>query len=261
MIHVAHALMAPSVGGDPPLVSPSPDMQAFQALVSSYAKAPKILPSHFVKKAAEIPKVVVFAPSARPLALRLTDRGLIGQFTGLWPSPRAMHIWLEANWRKLIKGQLSAAFCGKGFFAFLFEKKEDRDLIFHSGPYFMGARGMYLNKWTPDFSPENDIPSAVPVWVRLPFLPLHCWNDETIRNIGNTLGKFIDRSEPKDGLQACARLCVEVDLEKGLPEAIQLNLDSWSYIQQVDYEQIPFKCKICHEYGHFAKSCPQAKDT
>jgi hypothetical protein len=44
-----------------------------------------------------------------------------------------------------------------------------------------------------------------------------------------------------------------VDLEKGLLEAIQLNLDSWSYIQQVDYEQVPFKCKIYHEYGHFAK--------
>jgi hypothetical protein len=119
---------------------------------------------------------------------------------------------------------------------------------------------MYLNKWTPKFSPENDIPSVVPVWVRLPFLPLHYWNDETIRNIGNTLGKYIDRAEPWEGLQACARLCVEVDLEKGLPEAIQLNLHSWSYIQQVDYEQIPFKCKICHEYGHFAKSCSQAKD-
>jgi hypothetical protein len=92
----------------------------------------------------------------------------------------------------------------------------------------------------------------------LPSPPL--WNDETIRNIGNTLGKYIDRVEPREGLQACTRLCVEVDLEKGLPEAIQLNLDSWSYIQQVDYEQIPFKCKICHEYGHFAKSCPQAKD-
>jgi hypothetical protein len=74
---------------------------------------------------------------------------------------------LEANWCKLIKGQLSAAFCGKGFFAFLFEKKEDRDMIFLSSPYFMGGRGMYLNKWTPNFSPDNDIPSAVPVWVRL----------------------------------------------------------------------------------------------
>jgi hypothetical protein len=101
---------------------------------------------------------------------------------------------------------MSVAFCGKGFFAFLFEKKEDRDLIFQSGPYFMGARGMYLNKWTPDFSPENDIPSAVLVWVRLPFLPLHCWNDETLKNIGNSLGKYIDRVEPREGIQACARL-------------------------------------------------------
>jgi hypothetical protein len=154
---------------------------------------------------------------------------------------------------------MSAAFCGKGFFAFLFEKKEDRDLIFRRGPYFMGAHGMYLNKWTPDFSPENDIPSAVPVWVRLPFLPLHCWNDETIRSIGNSLGKYIDRVEPREGLQACSRLCVEVDLEKGLPEAIQLNLDNWSYIQQVDYEQIPFKCKACHEYGHFSKKLPSGQ--
>jgi hypothetical protein len=136
--------------------------------------------------------------------------------------------------------------------------KSDRDLIFRNGPYFMGTRGMYLNQWTPDFSPENDIPSVVPVWVRLPFLPLHCWNDETIKNIGNALGRFIDRVEPHDRLQSFAHLCVEVDLEKGLPEAIQLTLDGWSYIQTVDYEQLPFKCKSYHEYGHFAKKCPKA---
>jgi hypothetical protein len=76
----------------------------------------------------------------------------------------------------------------------------------------MGTRGMYLNKWTPEFSPENGIPSAVPIWVRLPFLPLHYWNNETIRNIGNTLGKYIDRVEPREGLQAFTRLCVEVDI-------------------------------------------------
>jgi hypothetical protein len=47
-------------------------------------------------------------------------------------------------------------------------------------------------------------------------------------------------------------------LEKGLPEPIQLTLDGWTYIQIVDYEQLPFKCKSCHEYRHFTKNCPKA---
>jgi len=53
----------------------------------------------------------------------------------------------------MIQGQMSATFCGKGFFSFLFEKKEDTDLIFHSGPYFMGEIGKYLKKWNLYFSP------------------------------------------------------------------------------------------------------------
>jgi hypothetical protein len=73
-----------------------------------------------------------------------------------------------------------------------------------------------------------------------------------------TSRRYIDRAEPKEGLQSCARICVEVDLEKGLPEAINLMLDNWSYVQKVDYGQLPFKCKACHEYKHFAKNCPKA---
>jgi hypothetical protein len=55
----------------------------------------------------------------------------------------------------------------------------------------------------------------------------------------------------------CARICVEVDLEKGLPEAIKLALDGWMHVQQLDYKQIPFKCRSCHEYNHFIKNCPK----
>jgi hypothetical protein len=71
------------------------------------------------------------------------------------------------------------------------------------------------------------------------------------------MGKYIDRAEPKEGLQACARICVEVDLEKGFSEAINITLENWSYLQKVDYEQLHFKCKAYHAYGHFAKNCPK----
>ena len=71
------------------------------------------------------------------------------------------------------------------------------------------------------------------------------------------MGKYVDKYEPKPPMFSCARICIEVDLEKGLPKSIILSIDGWNHLQTVDYEQIPFKCKYCHEYGHFAKSCPK----
>ena len=64
----------------------------------------------------------------------------------------------------------------------------------------MGPQGLYLNKWTLDFDPTQDVPSVVPVWARLPHLPLHCWNSESLEAIGNTLGNYIDRAEIKSNI-------------------------------------------------------------
>ena len=149
-------------------------------------------------------------------------------------------------------------FVKRGYFLFEFTSKEDKELIFRNGPYFMGPQGLYLNKWTPDFDPEEDVPSTVPVWVRLPNLPIHCWNWGSLKHIGDALGKFIDRENNKDQYD-CTQICVEVDLEVGLPEAIKINVESWSHIQKLDYEQLPFKCRGCHEYGHFVRNCPPKK--
>ena len=48
---------------------------------------------------------------------------------------------------------------------------------------------------------------------------------------------------------------MEEDLETGLPKAINLIVAEWSHTQDLDYEQIPFKCRFCHGYGHFARNC------
>ena len=76
----------------------------------------------------------------------------------------------------------------------------------------------------------------VPDWVCLPHLPLHYWKDETLQAIGNSLGNYIDKAELKGPLFSCAGIFLEVDMEKGLPEAVNLYMGGWEHVQNVDYE-------------------------
>ena len=87
----------------------------------------------------------------------------------------------EKNQESLINSVMTHYFCHRGFYALLLEFKQYRDLSFRSGPYFFSNKGMYLNRWTPEFDPEYDIPLVVLVWVILPHLPLHCQRDDALK--------------------------------------------------------------------------------
>ena len=153
-------------GGDPDL------QRAFSNLVKYLPlQRPRPTATKFVKKLDVLQEVQLPPTIPRMAAISLAEKGLIEQFTGLWPSPRTVQRWVERNWSDKIQGKISIRFCGRRYFTFHFETKEDKDLIFRNGPYFMDSRGLYLNKWTPDFDPELDIPNAVPVWVRLLTFP------------------------------------------------------------------------------------------
>jgi hypothetical protein len=235
-------------------------LEAFKALVrSAGSKSKPALSSKFVKKMEEIPSLELSPEEPCNIALFLAENALIGKFTGLWPSPKTVEAWINERWKPLIQERVTLSAVGRGFFVFSFSRTEDRDLVFRSGPYFMGSRGLFLAPWTLDFNPGAEI-TAAPVWVRLPHLPIHLWGKSSLEDIGNKLGRFLDSVEPKGGQFTCARICVEVNLEKGLPEAIKLSLGEWCHIQELDYEQIPFKCLRCHAYGHFAKSCPKVPE-
>ena len=68
------------------------------------------------------------------------------------------------------------------------------------------------------------------------------------------MGKYNDRDERRDQY-TCARICVEVDLEVVIPEAINLTVVDWSQVKELYYEKSPFKCIFCHGYRYFSRSC------
>ena len=125
-------------GGDPPDLG-----LTFRRLAASRNKR-KLSQNqqYFVKKLDNIPSIALPVDQTFQTALNIVDRGLIGQFTGLWHSHKTIAGWVQRNWKSLISEDICSNLIGKGYYLFLFENSADRDLIFRNGPYFMGPQGL-----------------------------------------------------------------------------------------------------------------------
>ena len=122
------------MGGAPP----DPRYDAFDRLIGPQNRISGIRdPPKFVKRIEDVPEVALPPEETMRVAFSLADRALIGQFTGLWPSPKSTDSWVQRNWRPLISKNVASYSIRRGYFLFDFETKEDKDLIFRNGPYFI----------------------------------------------------------------------------------------------------------------------------
>jgi len=84
--------MDPLEEGDPLPVGLQENEEVAEAFASLIAvtRTPRIRPTinKFVKKLADIPEISLPHTLPRRAALSLIEHGLVGQFIGLWPSPK-----------------------------------------------------------------------------------------------------------------------------------------------------------------------------
>jgi hypothetical protein len=52
-----------------------------------------------------------------------------------------------------------------------------------------------------------------------------------------------------------------MNISKALPGAVTLEYQDEDWLQTLDYEHIPFRCRRCHEHGHLYRECPLIKQT
>lgn len=125
----------------------------------------------------------------------------------------------------------------------------------------MGSTDLFITPWFPEFDPNTMVVSQLPVWVCLRNLPLHFWSPQVLSIIGNSIGRFIkmDTDRMEEGIYTFACICVEVDLNKGLPDQIQLNYKQKCWTQILDYEYTAFRCKICRQIGMFKTHAQKPK--
>jgi len=47
-----------------------------------------------------------------------------------------------------------------------------------------------------------------------------------------------------------------VDLKQPLPDTVSLSHEDVEWIQLIEYEHVPFRCRKCHDLGHLYRDCP-----
>ena len=85
-------------GGEPSPTPPILVIEAFRKLVGQARKKPAMSSIlKFIKKLDEVPEIALPEEQPIKIALALAERGLIGQFLGLWPSAKTTDDWIQRN--------------------------------------------------------------------------------------------------------------------------------------------------------------------
>lgn len=92
------------------------------------------------------------------------------------------------------------------------------------GPYTIRNMPVLLREWRRDFNLKKDLLRALPLWVKLPNLPLYLWGDNTLGKIVSAIGNPIvtDECTASKLRVSYGRILVEVDITKELPQEITI---------------------------------------
>lgn len=77
---------------------------------------------------------------------------------------------------------------------------------------------MFLREWKPALNLKNDILWTLPIWVKLPQLPLHLWGATSLSKISNSLGNPLatDECTTNKFRISYVRILLEVDIAQEL---------------------------------------------
>jgi hypothetical protein len=127
------------------------------------------------------------------------------------------------------------------------------------GPYTIRNMPMLLRDWKPNFSDKRDMLRTLPIWIKLPQLPLYLWGARSLSKIGSALGNPLvtDECTAHKLRISYARMLVEVDVTQALPQDITIRDNEGNTMKQpVEYEWRPLLCDRCQKLGHICEKDP-----
>lgn len=142
---------------------------------------------------------------------------------------------------------------GNGSFLLKCNSDQETETILKRGPWFVGGRYLSVQPWQPNYRASEDGLGKIAVWVKLIELPLDFYEEQSLVEIGNAIGKYIrtDRNTQSKENVKHARICVEIDTNKPLIKELIIE----GKTQVFEIEAISDLCLNCGRINHPGADC------
>lgn len=156
-------------------------------------------------------------------------------------------------WSKLGLGRVLAD--TSGFYFFEVPDANERLRILEEGPWLFYGRGMVLQQWSPELVLCKKAHDKIPLWVRFHKVPLTLWTAAGLSGVASLVGKPLYADSYTENMEKIdfARICVEVESNKPLPDTVLVHMAGEVIHIPVDYQWKPARCSKCEVFGHVCR--------
>ena len=165
-------------------------------------------------------------------------RSLIPFFTDLWKGDT-----------RLVGSDL-----GNGMFQFQFDNEADLIDVLEKRPYHYARWMVIVERWEPTYA--SSFPSLIPFWIKVQGIPVHLWDEDTIKSIGKDLGVF----EQAEITSSSVRMRVQVNDRLHVMKSYIIEYSNGEEVTvSLIYERLEKHYSKCFRLDHDINDCLEAK--
>ncbi|KAI0494690.1 hypothetical protein KFK09_024833 [Dendrobium nobile] len=189
-------------------------------------------------------------------AVEELNLSLVGYSLGKRPFYESLLNAAKKLWA--LKGNIKLISLSDGFFLFKFSCREDFEMVWNKGAWFIFGKPFIFRKWTSHFSPKREEFTTVPIWFKIHDLPLCCWTPVGISKIATKIGApvAVDSLTASKSRLTYARVCVLVDSTATYPVSVPITVEGKLFNLVIQYEWRPSICDLCKSFNHSSDICP-----
>ena len=180
---------------------------------------------------------------------------LVGKFSFGRPSMEVIQKFVSTLH---LKGACKVSLLDKRHVLIQLGHDEDYTRLWTRQSWFFQGYTMRIFKWNPQFHCNEESP-IVPVWISLPYLPVHFMKCQTaLFSIASAIGNplRVDHATATLSRPTVARVLVECNVSQPtFTKEVWVGDEDSGFVQEIIIEKIPDYCMACKHLGHKEEKC------